>query len=178
MASIVVSGDTSGAITLQAPNVAGSTTLTLPTITSTLAFNGAAFSAYASTSQSVTVNTNTKVTLDTEQFDTNNNFSSSRFTPNIAGYYQINGIVRGNATSMTAVVAMIYKNGTNYSASQVAVTSTPFAEQVVVSDVVYLNGSTDYVELYGAVYASSGATFNATDAAFTSKLSGCLIRAA
>jgi biopolymer transport protein ExbD len=31
MSSIVVSGDTSGSVTLQAPLVAGSTTITLPT---------------------------------------------------------------------------------------------------------------------------------------------------
>ena len=37
MASIVVSGDTSGAVTISAPAVAGTTTLTLPTATGTLA---------------------------------------------------------------------------------------------------------------------------------------------
>ena len=37
MSSVVISGDTSGSITLQAPAVAGSTTLTLPATTATLA---------------------------------------------------------------------------------------------------------------------------------------------
>lgn len=37
MASIVVSGDTSGAVTLSAPNVAGTTTVTLPSSTGTMA---------------------------------------------------------------------------------------------------------------------------------------------
>ncbi len=36
MSSVVISGDTSGAITLQAPAVAGSTTLTLPTSSGTV----------------------------------------------------------------------------------------------------------------------------------------------
>ena len=36
MSSIVVAGDTSGSITLQAPAVAGSTVLTLPTTSATL----------------------------------------------------------------------------------------------------------------------------------------------
>ena len=35
MSSIVVSGDTSGAITLQAPSVAGTNTITLPALTGT-----------------------------------------------------------------------------------------------------------------------------------------------
>ena len=42
MASIIVSGDTSGAVTLAAPAVAGSTTLTLPTTTGTLVVTGGA----------------------------------------------------------------------------------------------------------------------------------------
>ena len=37
MSSVVISGDTSGTITLQAPAVSGSTTLTLPATTATLA---------------------------------------------------------------------------------------------------------------------------------------------
>lgn len=37
MSSVVISGDTSGSITLQAPAVSGSTTLTLPATTATLA---------------------------------------------------------------------------------------------------------------------------------------------
>lgn len=37
MAGVIISGDTSGSVTLQAPAVAGSTTLTLPTTTATLA---------------------------------------------------------------------------------------------------------------------------------------------
>jgi hypothetical protein len=37
MSSIVIAGDTSGSVTLQAPAVAGSTTLTLPATTATLA---------------------------------------------------------------------------------------------------------------------------------------------
>ena len=37
MASIVVSGDTSGAVTLSAPSVAGTTTVTLPSSTGTMA---------------------------------------------------------------------------------------------------------------------------------------------
>jgi hypothetical protein len=41
MSSIVVSGDTSGAITISAPAVAGTTTLTLPTTTGTLSLAGA-----------------------------------------------------------------------------------------------------------------------------------------
>ena len=37
--------------------------------------------------QTLSSGTLTKVTFDTELFDTNNNFASSRFTPTIAGQY-------------------------------------------------------------------------------------------
>lgn len=57
MSSVVIKGDTSGQITLSAPAVAGTNTLTLPTVTSTLAteVNGALYpltsgTAVASTS--------------------------------------------------------------------------------------------------------------------------------
>jgi hypothetical protein len=78
---------------------------------------GPAFSAYASSSQNITANTLTLVTLGTELFDTNNNFASSRFTPTVAGYYQINGIVRGTGTTMTLLQASIYKNGSAFNFS-------------------------------------------------------------
>jgi len=182
MAALIPSASAtgSGTMTLAGPSTNSNQTVSIPDATGTMMVSGnmPAFSAYASASQSVSVNTATKVTLDTEQFDTNNNFSSSRFTPTVAGYYQLNGIVRGNGTGLTAVVAIFYKNGATYSAAQVATTSTPYAEQVVLSDVIYLNGSTDYVELYGVVYTTSGATFNFADSTFTSKFSGVLVRSA
>ena len=73
-----------------------------------------AFSAYMSTaSQSVSSATTTKVALDAETFDTNNCYDTTnyRFTPNVAGYYQVNGTVRCDGTSKTLCQASIWKNG-------------------------------------------------------------------
>lgn len=145
-----------------------------------VAGNGPAFSAYASADQTgLTLGTSTKITLDTEIFDTASCFSSSKFTPNIAGYYQVNAAVRGNATGLQAVVAIIFKNGSAYSSAQQCATSTPYAFQVPVADVIYMNGSTDYLELYGEVYGSSAGKFNyAGSSAYTSRFSASLVRAA
>jgi hypothetical protein len=139
--------------------------------------NGPAFSAYMSSNASFTSGTNTKVTLDTEVFDTANCFSSSRFTPNVAGYYQINGKIRATGTGIEGSVN-IYKNG-----SQLLLGSyTPLTSTVVfsvVSTIVYLNGSTDYIELYG--YASTTAgnpTFQVIAIGNTCEMSGSLVRAA
>lgn len=47
------------------------------------------FSAYCSTGKTIT-NTSLIVDLQTEIFDTNNNFSGSRYTAPVSGFYQIN----------------------------------------------------------------------------------------
>ena len=58
MSSIVIAGDTSGSVTLQAPSVAGSTILTLPATSGTVQTSGAGFTtngvAYASSTSALT----------------------------------------------------------------------------------------------------------------------------
>ena len=142
-----------------------------------VAGNGPAFSAYMSSNASFTSTTTTKVTLDTEVFDTANCFASSRFTPNVAGYYQINGKIRVTGTGCTASVN-IYKNGAqNIIGSYITPTgSTVFS---VVSTVLYLNGTTDYVELFGYGDTTSGSpTFQFIAIGNTCEMSGSLVRAA
>jgi hypothetical protein len=50
----------------------------------------------------ITSNTFTKVQINTEEFDTNSNFDSTtnyRFTPTVAGYYQVNGSVNNYSST-------------------------------------------------------------------------------
>ena len=132
-------------------------------LASGVAGTGPAFSAYRSTSQSVTVNTYTKVQCDTKEFDTNSNYDNAtnyRFTPTVAGYYQINGGVFGNGTTMTAGIIKIYKNGSAYKQGVVAGANSSANEGMVVNSIVYFNGSTDYVELYAFIAAASGGSFS------------------
>lgn len=169
MSSVVINGDTSGSVTLAAPAVAGSTTLTLPTTTSTLAFNGPAFSAYSGSTTSLSGGAFTKVTLDTEDFDTNNNFASSRFTPTVAGYYQINGGV--SVATGNQLVASIYKNGGEFKrGSNIRASS----DGSVVSSLVYFNGTTDYAELY----CFSGTTINTNTGSNLTYFNGSMVRSA
>jgi hypothetical protein len=128
-----------------------------------------------STNASFTSGTTAKVTLDVEVFDTNNNFASSRFTPTVAGYYQINGKIKVTGTNCTSNVSL-YKNGSlliigNYlSATANSITS-------IISTVVFLNGSTDYIELYGYGDATVGnPTFTYSAVGNTCEMSGCLLR--
>jgi hypothetical protein len=170
MSSVIITGDTSGAITLAAPTVAGTNTITLPantgtviTTASTFGATGPAFSAYKSSNQTLTNSTLTKITFDTEVFDTNNNFASSTFTPTVAGYYQISCMVNANDAvtgTVSATGIYFYRNGARYYDGLFL----PTASKLTSSVVIYLNGSTDYVEIYAyitttgtaAVYGGSG----------------------
>jgi len=154
MSSVTISGDTSGSIILQAPAVSGSTTLTLPTTSGTVLTSantfansgGPAFSAYQSSSQTGIANgVFTKILFQTEEWDTNNNFASSTFTPTVAGYYQINAAVAWLAGYNSPIIS-IYKNGSIYKDGVSLPTNT---YRSTVNAIVYCNGSSDYVEIYG-----------------------------
>ena len=179
MSSIVISGDSSGAITLAAPSVAGTNTATLPAATGTVMVSGnmPAFSAYQSSVQSISNATATKVQLQTKTFDTATAFDNTtnyRFQPTVAGYYQINGSANFGIVSGTSLV-YIYKNGSVYKQG-VYSNSSSIGSQSFVADVIYLNGSTDYVELY--VYQNSGSSANTTAGIQLTYFSGSMVRTA
>jgi hypothetical protein len=112
---------------------------------------GPAFSAWKSTNQTPSSGSFTKVTFDTEIFDTNSNFASSTFTPSVAGYYQINSCVDCGSASITRALIAIYKNGSSYqySGPYVIASSTEFGPTI--SSVVYCNGTTDYIDIYARI---------------------------
>jgi hypothetical protein len=84
----VVSADiASGAVAL-ATQVSG--TLPVANGGTGLTAGGPTFSVYKSSTQTISHNVDTKITFDTEDFDTNNICSNSTFTPSVAGYYQVN----------------------------------------------------------------------------------------
>jgi hypothetical protein len=161
----------------------GSTWCPFVTTATTFAGNGPAFRAYASASQTVTLSTATKVNIDTTVFDTASCFDTTnkRFTPTVAGYYQINGIlVSTAATTFTQASAFFYKNGAVYVRGP-AITASLTAgggTTLNIYDIVYLNGSTDYVELWGQVNGSGTAQFVFTSTTISSFFSGALVRAA
>jgi hypothetical protein len=155
-------GSTSGTVTLAVPAVAGTNTATFPASTGTVMVSGnmPAFSAYMGSDTSIANATFTKIPANTEEFDTNSYYDSStnyRFTPLIAGYYQVSGNALIGAPISGVVVVSIYKNGSSFkTGSEVPFTATANYITGIVSALIYLNGSTDYVELYA--YQSSGST--------------------
>ena len=162
-------GSTSGTITVQAAAVAGTNTITIAAQTGTLNAAGPAFHATAAGSQTLTSNTATKILFATEDFDTNNNFASSTFTPTVAGYYQITVRVQVQVgTTANYISPSIYKNGVLWSSSQGAsVTATSMS--ALVTDIVYCNGTTDTIDGY-AVAVGTGTITVVTSSFF----SGCL----
>ena len=173
-------GATSGSITLQEPAVAGTTTinlpassgtamvspqaLTIPNTTGTVMVSGnmPAFSAYLDSTQTFSAGTFTKVQCGVEEFDTASaydNATNYRFTPQVAGYYQVSGSINLNSTiANTECLVTIYKNGTRLKwGSYITRAATSQDAGSTASALIYLNGSSDYVELYG--YGNGSGTF-------------------
>ena len=123
-------------------------TVTQAEIASGVAGTGPAFSAYQNTAQTLSSATLTKITFDTEEYDTNSNFASSRFTPTVAGYYLITAKVQGNA-SYTAGISAFYKNGSLYRYGYYNANATGVSHPAT-SCLIYCNGSTDYIEFYAS----------------------------
>jgi hypothetical protein len=132
-----------------------------------IAGNGPLVVANTSLPVSAPTGAYTKVTLDLEGFDTNNNFANSRFTPTIPGYYQVNGYVNVGAGAL-ALQAVFYKN-TSASISGNVANSTTY--QANASGIIYCNGSSDYIELH-VIHAQG------TNVSVFGNMTACLIRSA
>ena len=169
-----LNGSTSGYTEIDAPAVAGSNTLVLPTGNGTngqvLTTNGSgalswtgmgpAFSAFRTANQTISNAVDTKIQLTGELFDTANCFDSTtnyRFTPNVAGYYNFSfGFSLISSASVTnAIIGQIWKNGAISKSSGYIYSGAGFVDgRALSSGLIYMNGSTDYVELYSYVLGS------------------------
>jgi hypothetical protein len=121
MSSVIISGDTSGAITLAAPAVSGTNTATLPAATGTVMVSGniPAFLLTKAFSYGISNNTTaTKVTLDTAIYDNFSGFNTgtNTYTIPVTGRYFVEWSVSftGFAANQVYLEAMLYKNGSFY----------------------------------------------------------------
>ena len=105
----------------------------------------------ASTGQTISSGSNTKVQLDTEMIDTDNTFDSStnyRWSPGVAGKYYMTGTVSLNIASAGKYMqALIYKNGSLASYQQIVAEGTN-ATYTATADLIDDNDGDDYYELY------------------------------
>jgi len=119
-----------------------------------------AFEAYKiDSSQSLSDNVWTKMTLNSETYDTDNAFDSStnyRFTPQTAGkyfFYTRTTVTVSTYNDLRNTNAKFYKNGSAIAQTEVYI--TPYGSSVggtalatMTQAVIDMNGSTDYVESY------------------------------
>jgi hypothetical protein len=187
-----------GDIALVPTDTASSVVVTVPAITGTMvttgstgvvsqamlgagvAGNGPAFSAFLASAQSVTALTFTKIQCATEEFDTNSNYDPTtnyRFTPTVAGYYQVSAALGATGTINAQLVqVLIYKNGSSFKKGSLIITSGTGALASSVSALVYCNGTTDYLEAYGNMNGAGTTTFIA--GADTTYFQASLVRSA
>lgn len=137
---------------------------------------GPVFSAYNASVQNVTNAVYTKVTLDTEEFDSNNCFASGRFTPTVPGYYQINGTVYGYGGSTATAIGLLYKNGAAAQCGSFAQANASTNALSTISHLVYMNGTTDYIEMWCYVNATTSPNLPAFNGGIGTRMSGYFVR--
>jgi len=125
--------------------------------------NYPAFEAYLSADQTVTDGTVTKAQIDTEVLDTDgyyDNTTNYRFTPLVAGKYFVYGNIMGDSgasSNLQWTQTRLYKNGSEFRRQTIQFTANPGRQAAVsIFAIVDMNGTTDYVELYGSVNTADG----------------------
>jgi hypothetical protein len=167
-----------GSIELVPTNTASSFTVTVPAVTGNVMVDGPAFSAYLSADQTTTSTATTKVAFNVEVFDTNSNYDKDtnyRFQPTVAGYYQVNANMAGQSSAtLTLLLGNIYKNGSAYRINPLINTTSNTRGSM--SDLIYMNGATDYLEIYVRLDGTGTLTF--ASGATASSFSASLVRGA
>jgi hypothetical protein len=167
-------GDGTAANTFTLPAETG----TVLTTGSTFAGTGPAFRVYKSAGDGnqtgYSTSTWTKVTFGGETFDTNNCFASSTFTPNVAGYYRFQSTLNQGTGSTSRCIIGLYKNGSLVSRLIDLSVSFNSNSNIGGSDIFYMNGTTDYAEIYIFQTGATGVYFSEIETYF----SGELVRAA
>lgn len=130
--------------------------------------NTPAFEAYLASTQVISNTTVTKVNINTERFDTANaydNSSNYRFTPQTAGKYFVYAHLnlQTDGKKIANAIPSIKKNGSGYtqSASNFA-NNTTSTTAIGISNVITMNGSSDYLEVFAYIEVYDGAQARVT----------------
>ena len=89
------------------------------------------------------------ITWATEEFDTNSDFASNRFTPTVAGKYLLTASLHFASSNVDILTISIYKNGSEYKTVQSEAAGGQ-TTGIGITAVVDANGSGDYFEIFGA----------------------------
>jgi len=126
--------------------------------------NYPAFEAYLGSSQTVTDNITTKIQFNTEVFDTDgcyDNVTNYRFTPTVAGKYFVYAKLSSDTiagANLDQLDMRIRKNGSTLSMVKLDARGNTLGNWCTVNDatIVDMNGTTDYLEVFGTIDDTSG----------------------
>lgn len=107
------------------------------------------FRAYRNGALTLTAGAWTKLPIETEDYDTNNNFdpvTNNRYVAPVSGYYHFDGRMNFNGTHSVSVIAL-YKNGNGIARGGDSRVVSQGMNGLVLSTDVYL-AKDDYVELW------------------------------
>ena len=109
------------------------------------------FMAWNNSATTVNNATNTKIPFTTENFDNDSFYdaTNSKYIPQIAGWYMVGCRMQMQFTATAGeFFCHLYKNGSSYKRleGQPCVNGTYSSPQSLIP--VYMNGSTDYLEIY------------------------------
>jgi hypothetical protein len=135
-----------------------------PPVFETLPANTPAFEAYlgGSGGQAVSDNTVTLVQANTEVYDTDSAYDTStyKFTPQTAGKYMVYGSIQnesGSNSNLAETYLYFKLNGSNIFETQNDYSANPGRSDIINGNIIVdMNGSSDYVELYGRINSESG----------------------
>jgi len=126
--------------------------------------NTPAFSAIKTSNQTLSHNTATKVTFDTELYDSDSAFSSDRFTvpSGKAGKYMIGSLAKPNASGdLSEHIVYLYVNGAFNTANKSVYAQFNKSNQTTYTLTTQFNlvldlAAGDYCEVYSSIYSIGG----------------------
>ena len=139
--------------------------------------NAPAFSVYLNGAQAVASSTGTKVNLNIVEYNFGGSLVNGAWTPSVAGYYTVMSSGRAGGSGVTQMWFMVRKNGSDF-ARLIGDNTGGVTHSGACG--IYLNGTTDFIELAGFVTATSGAIFETIDTSglYGPRMSAFLSRAA
>jgi hypothetical protein len=121
--------------------------------------NAPAFSVRDTTQQSITDNTDTKVTWNTELYDSDSAFASDKFTvpAGEGGYYYLYGIAcldSQGSSNLNIAYLNIFVNGSRVTMSENDFRDNPLRKYNATVTTIQSLSATDYVEVYAKIDTS------------------------
>ena len=124
--------------------------------------NTPAFHVTLGSNQTLTNTTNTKVTFDTESYDSDGTFASNKFTPGVAGKYILSACLMIDGDSNTTVSTsrlFFYKNGSSIQFIETSSAANPGRIHAPSASLLVDSDADDYFEVWCYISTSGSGQF-------------------